>query len=297
VTSFSFGATGLLAKQIAEGAPFDVFAAANLSFVDDAIKAGACEADTKAIYAEGRIVLWTKGAAGLPLASLADLARPEIVHVAIANPDHAPYGKAAKEALVKSGVWDAIEKKIVYGENVQQTLQFAQSGNADVAIVALSLATVSGGHATPIDPSLHAPLKQAHRRVPRRARSRTGPWSRTRGEFAAFVASTEGRAILSRHGFVRARARTEGPLFHAREVHDEPLAAPRDERRHVDRDGGAVEVSPELGAVDAKVADAVVLLARLDPACAVHRDVDAATKRACEAFGPSFAWSAWMSRA
>ncbi len=199
--SFSFGATGLLAKQVEQGAPFDVFAAANMSFVDDVIKAGVCEADTKATYAEGRIVLWTKSDAGLTLASLADLERPEIVHVAIANPDHAPYGKAAKQALVKSGVWDAIEKKIVYGENVQQTLQFAQSGNAEVAIVALSLATVSGGHATPIDPRLHEPLNQALV-VCRGSAESHGQLEPDARKFAAFVASDEGRAIMRRYGFV-----------------------------------------------------------------------------------------------
>ncbi len=201
--SFSFGATGLLAKQIEEGAPFDVFAAANVSFVDDVVKAGACVADTRATYAEGRIVLWMRSDGGRGVSSVADLARPEIVHVAIANPDHAPYGKAAKEALVKAGVWDAVAKKIVYGENVQQTLQFAQSGNADVAIVALSLAMASGGHSTPVDPSLYAPLNQALV-VCHGAAETKGQLEPDARRFAAFVASEEGRGILRRYGFVRA---------------------------------------------------------------------------------------------
>jgi molybdate transport system substrate-binding protein len=199
--SFSFGATGLLAKQVEQGAPFDVFAAANVSFVDDVIKAGVCNGDTKTTYAEGRLVLWTRGDAGLSATSLPDLARPEIVHVAIANPDHAPYGKAAKQALVKSGVWNAIAKKVVYGENVQQTLQFAQSGNADVAIIALSLATVSGGHATAIDPSLHEPLVQTLVVCHGGAGSR-GQLEPDARRFAAFVASDEGRAIMRRYGFL-----------------------------------------------------------------------------------------------
>jgi molybdate transport system substrate-binding protein len=198
---FSFGATGLLAKQVEQGAPFDVFAAANISFVEDAIKAGACEADSRTIYAEGRIVLWTKGTGAPAPASLADLTRPEIARIAIANPEHAPYGKAAKQALVRGGVWDAVAKKIVYGENVQQTLQFAQSGNAEVAIIALSLATVSGGHATPIDPSLYEPLNQALvvcHGAPE-AKGRNEPDAR---KFAAFVSSDAGHAILRRYGFV-----------------------------------------------------------------------------------------------
>ncbi len=196
--TFSFGATGLLAKQIEEGAPFDVFAAANLSFVDDAIKAGACDEASKTTYAEGRVVVWTKNDAGFVPATLADLARPEFVHIAIANPEHAPYGKAAKQALVKAGVWDAIAKKVVYGENVQQTLQFAQSGNADAAIVALSLATVSGGHALPIDPALHDRLLQGM------VACHGGPDSHMAGDarkFEAFVASDAGRGIMRRYGF------------------------------------------------------------------------------------------------
>jgi molybdate transport system substrate-binding protein len=198
--TFSFAATGLLSKQIAEGAPFDVFAAANVSFVDDVVKAGVCMGDTEAKYATGHIAMWTKSDGGFAPASLADLARPEVVHVAIANPDHAPYGKAAKQALEKAGVWSAIEKKVVYGENVQQTLQFAQSGNAEVAIVAQSLASVSGGRSTPIDPGLHGPIEQAIVVCKGGAESggRMQPAAR---RFAQFVTSEEGRAILKRYGF------------------------------------------------------------------------------------------------
>jgi molybdate transport system substrate-binding protein len=200
--TFSFGATGLLAQQIEQGAPFDVFAAANLAFVDDVVAAGACDPATRATYAIGRIVLWTPSDAGLVPASIADLARPEFERIAIANPEHAPYGKAAKQALVKSGVWDAIAGKIVYGENVQQALQFAQSGNAEVAIVALSLATGRGGHATPIDPALHDPLTQALV-VCRGAGEGDGGLLPDARRFAAYVVSNKGRAILQRYGFSR----------------------------------------------------------------------------------------------
>jgi molybdate transport system substrate-binding protein len=198
--TFSFGATGLLAKQIAEGAPFDVFAAANQAFVDEAIASGACEADTRTTYAEGRLVMWTKGDSAIPLATLGDLARPGIAHVAIANPEHAPYGKAAKEALQNGGVWDGIVKKIVYGENVQQTLQFAQSGNADVAIVAQSLAAASGGHAVPIDPALHQPMEQGIV-VCHGAPQSKGALEPDARKLVAFVSSDAGRAILQRYGF------------------------------------------------------------------------------------------------
>src|SRR6185295_1944177 len=96
---------------------------------------------TRTLYAQGHLVLWAKtGGALAATTSLKNLANPKFVKIAIANPEHAPYGKAAKEALEAAGVWDAVQPKIVYGENIKQTMQFAESGNAEVAIVALSLA-------------------------------------------------------------------------------------------------------------------------------------------------------------
>jgi len=192
---FSFGSTGLLAKQIAEGAPFDVFAAANVSFVDEAIKSGQCLADTKERYAQGRIVVWTKDKTDKP-PTLADLGQGRFAKIGVANPEHAPYGRAAREALMATGQWDAVKPKAVYGENVQQTLVYAQTGNADASIVALSLATVSGGSYSPIDPALHAPLDQALVVC-----KGGGHADRARG-FVAFVGSPEGRAIMSRYGFL-----------------------------------------------------------------------------------------------
>src|SRR5262249_41703782 len=152
----------LLSKQIVEGAPFDLFAAANVSFVDDILKQGACAADSKALYARGRIgVFLPKGSAVAPPKNLADLADARFVRIAIPNPEHAPYGKAAQQALEKVSVWNKVKPRLVYGENIQQTLQFAQSGNAEAAIVALSLATVSDGEFVDIDPALHEPIDQA----------------------------------------------------------------------------------------------------------------------------------------
>ena len=201
---FSFGSTGLLAKQIAEGAPFDVFAAANVTFVDDVVKEGACYRDSTTTYARGHIVLWT--ATGAAPASLEALKGGEYAKIAIANPEHAPYGKAAQQALQSSGVWGAVKPKIVYGENVQQTLQFAQSGNADVAIVALSLATVSGGAYTPIDPAAHDPIDQAlvvckGAAAQASGAPNEGATSSARA-FTAFVGSPEGHALMRRYGFI-----------------------------------------------------------------------------------------------
>jgi molybdate transport system substrate-binding protein len=192
--SFSFGSTGLLAKQVEEGAPFDVFAAANESFVDEVIKSGQCAAETKTPYAEGRIVVWGKNPNVVP-PTIAELGSSAVVKLGIANPEHAPYGRAAEQAMRKSGVWDSSKKKLVYAENVQQALTYAQTGNTEFSVVALSLAVVSGGAYTPIDSSLHEPLRQAMVVC-------KGGVGNARGKaFAAFVGSTEGREIMRRYGF------------------------------------------------------------------------------------------------
>jgi molybdate transport system substrate-binding protein len=197
--TFSFGSTGLLAKQIEEGAPYDVFAAANVSYADDTVKSGACFGDTKSLYATGRIVIWAKKGEPLPT-KIEDLTDPKYTKIAIANPDHAPYGQAAKQALVKAGVWATISPRVVYGENVQQTLQFAQSGNAEIAIVALSLAIVSEGQYLPIDASLHDPLDQAL--VVCKGSSGANVPSDGAKAFTAFVGSPDGRTIMRRFGFL-----------------------------------------------------------------------------------------------
>jgi molybdate transport system substrate-binding protein len=193
----SFGSTGLLAKQIAEGAPFDVFAAANISFVDDVVKGGACDASTKALYARGRIVVWSKDAAALPK-GIDGLTDARYAKIAIANPEHAPYGRAAQEALTKAGVWKTLEPRMVHGENVQQTQVYARTGNADVAIVALSLAVTSDGAYLPIDAELHQPLDQALVICHGGIRTKTNEAH----AFVDYVGSPEGRAVMRKYGFL-----------------------------------------------------------------------------------------------
>jgi molybdate transport system substrate-binding protein len=192
--TFSFAASGTLAKQLGQGAPFDVFAAANASFVDSAVQSGACDGATRARYARGHLVAWSRSG-GIKLATLADLRAAELEHIAIANPEHAPYGRAAREALLEAGLWAELEGKIVQAENVRQALQFAESGNADVAIVARSLLTRSGGNQLSIDPALHAPIEQTLV-VCRRGKNMAGGHA-----FAALVESPDGQALLQRYGF------------------------------------------------------------------------------------------------
>ncbi len=195
---FSFGSTGLLAKQIARGAPFDVFAAANESSVDEVVKSGACSAETRVAYAEGRLALYCGGR--FPVHGLRGLVDPAFRKIGLANPEHAPYGRAAREALVKEGIYEAVKGKLVFGENVQQALQFAQTGNADCAVVALSLvAGRAEGRFVPVAPELHSPLIQTMALCGGGAGGTDREISR---RFLAFVSGPRGHAALWRRGFV-----------------------------------------------------------------------------------------------
>ncbi|MFO0629692.1 MAG: molybdate ABC transporter substrate-binding protein [Polyangiales bacterium] len=194
---FSFGSTGMLARQIREGAPFDVFAAAHVSYIDAVVATGACDGATRAPYARGRLALWTRRGGVTPPTTLADLAHPRFRRVALANPAHAPYGQAAREALTQLGVWGAVERRLVLGENVRQTLQYAQTGNVDAALVALSL--VVNDRENPwivVEESLHRPIAQALA-VCGRGANRAGGLA-----FARFVNAAEGRAVMRQHGFL-----------------------------------------------------------------------------------------------
>lgn len=194
---FSFGSTGLLAKQLREGAPFDVFAAANVAFVDEVVAAGACDGATQAPYARGRIAIWTRRGTVAPPASLSDLADARFRRVAIANPEHAPYGQAARQALEHVGIWSTVEPRLVLGENVRQAFQFAETGNVDASIVALAL--VVHDRDNPwilVDEATHRPIDQALA-VCNRGQSREDG-----DAFVRFVNSEAGRAVMRRFGFL-----------------------------------------------------------------------------------------------
>jgi molybdate transport system substrate-binding protein len=189
------GSTGNLAKQIEHGAPADVFFSANVAFVDALHAQGAVIPETRSLYAQGRLVLATSVKTGLRLQGLADLRRPDVRRIAIANPDHAPYGKAAQEALQAAGLWAEMKPKLVYGENIRHALQFVETGAVEAGIVALSVADVPGLVHVPIDPALHAPLNQMAAVVKRSARPELGL------AFIQFVNGPEGRPIMRRYGF------------------------------------------------------------------------------------------------
>lgn len=193
----TFGSSGLLSKQIEQGAPYYLFAAANKAFVDNVVAAGRCDGATVTTYGRGRIVVWTRTGVPAParLADLADASR--FKRIAIANPEHAPYGLAAQQALQRSGLWDQVEPRLVLGDNIQTTMLYAREGNVDVAIVALSLAVVANGGAyLPIEQALHEPLDQQLVVCGRGAEADAAR------QLAAFLGSREGREIMTRYGFV-----------------------------------------------------------------------------------------------
>jgi len=190
-----YGSSGKFAEQIRSGAPYDLFFSADIRYPRELHRAGYAASPVQA-YALGRIVLWS---ASEPLNQLSDLADARFKRVAIANPQHAPYGQRAAEALQAAGVWDKIESKLVYGDNVAQTAQFVDSGNAQAGIIALSLALSPAlskrGHYVLIADNLHQKLEQGFILTTHAAQNKLAY------QFAQFMASAEARALLKRHGF------------------------------------------------------------------------------------------------
>lgn len=191
-----FGSTGQLTQQIENGAPYDLFAAANVTYVDQLAEQNLVLPDSVALYAQGHIVLVANRNAGVQAVTMQDLMKPEILHVAIANPEHAPYGVAAMQALQSAGLWEQIKPKLVLAENVRQALQYVQSGDAEAGIVALSVADVPEVEWVLIDEGLHAPLNQALAVVT----SSTNPDLAAR--FATYINGEKGRPIMRRYGFI-----------------------------------------------------------------------------------------------
>jgi molybdate transport system substrate-binding protein len=193
--TFNFAARGQLAHQIEQGAPVDLFVSADVATVQDLADKGRVLPDSVQVYARGSLILWTRADSGLTLESLEDLLRPEVKRVAIANPDLAPYGAAARQALQEAGVWEPVRPKLVFGENVRQTLQFAETGDAEVAIVPLSLGLDSNGQWVKVPEDLHDPVDQSLGIVadsPRQDEARA---------FAYYVTGPEGRAVLREYGY------------------------------------------------------------------------------------------------
>jgi molybdate transport system substrate-binding protein len=202
VVKVSYGSSGNFFAQLQQQAPFDVFFSADFEYPRRLEADGHTLAGTTFVYAIGRLALWLPRASpvdpGAP--GLRALLAPEIQKVAIANPRHAPYGRAAEAALRHFGIYDAVQPKLVLGENVAQAAQFAQSGAADVALIAHSLALApamqSGGRFSEVPLASYPRMEQGGvilkwARDPALARA-----------FRDFVQGKDGRAILRRWGFL-----------------------------------------------------------------------------------------------
>ncbi len=195
-----YGSSGKFHAQILNGAPFDLFFSADMALPQDLVARGLAASPVRR-YATGQLVIWSAADDATKL-SLADLAAPRFTRIAIANPAHAPYGQRAVEALRAAGVWETVEPRLVYGENVAQTAQFVESGNATVGIIPLSLARnpalATRGRYVLVPDTLHEPLAQGFI-ITQRAAGNT-----LAAEFARYMESAAARQVLTRYGFAPA---------------------------------------------------------------------------------------------
>ncbi len=189
----SYGSSGQFTQQIENGAPFDVLCSADSSYPKKLAGEGFALPGSEFIYAIGRLVLWVPDSSPLQLTGPEALRDPSLRHIAIANPAHAPYGKAAETALRSMGLYDAAKDKLVYGENVSQALQFAETGAAGIGIVPASL--VQGGRSWEVPQQFYPKLEQGGIIM---KRSRNAALAQA---FRAFLLGEQGRTILKRYGF------------------------------------------------------------------------------------------------
>jgi molybdate transport system substrate-binding protein len=190
----TLGSTGQLASQLQQGAPVDVFLSADATWVDRLEAAGRLLPGTRGVYAYGYLVLQA-GRREDPPPTVASLRDAAWARIALANPEHAPYGRAARQALERAGIYDAVADRLVLGENVRQAVQFAEVGAVDAAITSLSLMDSARHRWHAIPQELHDPLEQTAAVV---AGSRNPDAA---ASFIAFLRGEQGRAILQRHRF------------------------------------------------------------------------------------------------
>ena len=196
----AYGSSGNFFSQIVNGAPFDLFFSADVEYPEKLEEAGLVEPGTLEKYAVGQIVLWTPTNASVDVVKeqWRALLDPSVKNIAVANPEHAPYGRAAVAALRDAGIYEKVRGKLVYGEDVSQAAQFVQSGNAQLGIIAKSLAVspalqagkywdIPAGSFPPIEQAAVVLKASAHKQQAR--------------AFLEFVRSSAGRAILEQYGF------------------------------------------------------------------------------------------------
>ncbi len=198
--SITYGSSGNFFAQILNGAPFDLFFSADVSYPQKLIDVGLAEPDSRYTYAFGRIILWMPSDSPLNPAQLQwnTLLDARIQKIATANPEHAPYGRAAVAALQKAGFYEQVKSKLVYGENISQAAQFVQSGSAQAGILAISLTitpAMKSGKTWEIPRELYPPLEQAVVLL------KSSPNKSAARAFLAFLRTEPARATLARYGF------------------------------------------------------------------------------------------------
>lgn len=192
-----YGSSGKMTTQILNGAPYDIFFSADIAFPERLYREGFAVTEPN-VYAIGRIVIWSRRQDASNM-TLKDLLQPAIRRIAIAQPTHAPYGLRAQEALQSTGIWDEIQPKLVFAENIAHAAQMARSEAADVGIIALSLARFPAlaehGYSL-IDDTLHNPLTQGF------VITRHGRNNPLADDFAQFMREEKARTIMRQFGFV-----------------------------------------------------------------------------------------------
>jgi molybdate transport system substrate-binding protein len=192
---FSFGSTAVLTTQIENSAPFDVFLAADAEHIDKLDQEGLLVKGSSAVYAVGVLALWIPPNSSARISKIADLNSSDVHVIALAHPKLAPYGAAAVETLQHAGIWDQVQAKVVYAENISMAKQYGSSKNADAVFTAYSLVLKEAGKVIPVDEALHQPIVQ-----------KLGVIARTQHREAAqaftqFVLHGPGRAVLARFGY------------------------------------------------------------------------------------------------
>jgi molybdate transport system substrate-binding protein len=192
---FSFASTAQLTQQIENGAPFDVFAAADTTHVDELEQRHFLLAGSRAVYARGVLALWIPEKSQARIDRIEDLVSPAVRFIAVAKPELAPYGQATVDALTRLGIWDRVQPKIVYAENISAAKQYGTSNNADGVFTAYSLVVKERGKIIRVDEALHQPIDQALGIV---AGAKHIDAAR---KFATFLLTGDGRKALADYGY------------------------------------------------------------------------------------------------
>jgi molybdate transport system substrate-binding protein len=199
----TFGSSGSFFSQLSNKAPYDLFLSADAEYPRKLVEAGLAVKGSEFLYARGRLVLWVRKSSALDVEKrgLESLLDPSVRKIAIANPRVAPYGRAAEAALKKAGIYEKVQPRLVLGENIAQTAQFAESGAADAGLIALSLASSPAlreeGKFWLVPANLHPPIEQGGAIL---------TWAEdpaATSAFRAFLVGDGGLAVLEHYGFDR----------------------------------------------------------------------------------------------